>query len=293
MYYNARYYDSALGLFLSPDTLIPDPGAVIDYNRFAYVRNNPLRFSDPSGHYTDDEIVQHYGCADWACVEAHYQNGGSHAGMWGWLEVLMKAQNGDDVEAFAASIYSGYIQSSGQFAIEGGQIVIHNGTITIYGDGKAGGTFSLGSSVSEAGFSSLAFMRPGGNASDESFYQLPARGLLMQNYNQMHPDCRHTDCPGRALNAVSTGAATTAAVCSVFAPPCTGAATFVGALSGGISTLRAGIKAAKNSWATADVVDLVVTGLTTIAGTGVRPLVSPVISAGQWGYDEYISPRIH
>ncbi len=50
MYYNARYYDSALGLFLSPDTLIPDPGAVIDYNRFAYVRNNPLRFSDPSGH---------------------------------------------------------------------------------------------------------------------------------------------------------------------------------------------------------------------------------------------------
>ena len=34
MYYNARYYDPALGAFISPDTIIPDPGRVIDYNRF-------------------------------------------------------------------------------------------------------------------------------------------------------------------------------------------------------------------------------------------------------------------
>ena len=49
-YYNARYYDSALGVFLSPDTLVPDAGVVIDYNRFLYVRANPLKYTDPSGH---------------------------------------------------------------------------------------------------------------------------------------------------------------------------------------------------------------------------------------------------
>ena len=49
MYYNARYYDPALGTFVSPDSLVPDPGMVIDYNRFLYVRGNPLRYSDPKG----------------------------------------------------------------------------------------------------------------------------------------------------------------------------------------------------------------------------------------------------
>ena len=54
MYYNARYYDPALGTFVSPDTLVPDPGMVIDYNRFLYVRGNPLGYTDPSGHDSYD-----------------------------------------------------------------------------------------------------------------------------------------------------------------------------------------------------------------------------------------------
>lgn len=29
---------------------MPDAGMVVDYNRFAYARNNPLKFSDPDGH---------------------------------------------------------------------------------------------------------------------------------------------------------------------------------------------------------------------------------------------------
>ena len=50
MYYNACYYDPALGTFISPDTIVPDPGKVIDYNRFLYTRGNPLIYTDPSGH---------------------------------------------------------------------------------------------------------------------------------------------------------------------------------------------------------------------------------------------------
>jgi hypothetical protein len=50
MYYNARYYDPALGLFLSPDTIVPDAGRIIDYHRYGYVRNSPLKYTDPTGH---------------------------------------------------------------------------------------------------------------------------------------------------------------------------------------------------------------------------------------------------
>ncbi len=52
-YYNARYYDPALGTFISPDTIVPDPTLVSDYNRFAYTRGNPQKYSDPTGHETD------------------------------------------------------------------------------------------------------------------------------------------------------------------------------------------------------------------------------------------------
>jgi RHS repeat-associated protein len=49
-FYNARYYDPALGRFISPDTLVPEPGNPQALNRYSYVLNNPLRFIDPSGH---------------------------------------------------------------------------------------------------------------------------------------------------------------------------------------------------------------------------------------------------
>jgi RHS repeat-associated protein len=51
-YYGARYYDPQIGLFLSPDTLIPDPASIWDYNRLMYTRGNPLKFIDPTGHET-------------------------------------------------------------------------------------------------------------------------------------------------------------------------------------------------------------------------------------------------
>ena len=50
MFYHARFYDPALGTFISPDTVVPQPGVVADYNRFAYVRSNPLKYTDPTGH---------------------------------------------------------------------------------------------------------------------------------------------------------------------------------------------------------------------------------------------------
>ncbi|MEW6086415.1 MAG: RHS repeat-associated core domain-containing protein, partial [Chloroflexota bacterium] len=35
--------------FLSADSIVPNPFNPQDYNRFAYVRNNPVRYTEPTG----------------------------------------------------------------------------------------------------------------------------------------------------------------------------------------------------------------------------------------------------
>ncbi|WP_159291328.1 RHS repeat-associated core domain-containing protein [Tenacibaculum maritimum] len=46
---NGRMYDAKLGRFLSPDNFIQEPFSTQSFNRFGYVWNNPLKFTDPSG----------------------------------------------------------------------------------------------------------------------------------------------------------------------------------------------------------------------------------------------------
>ena len=40
-FYGARWYDSSLGRFIQPDTIVPEPGNPQDLNRYSYTRNNP------------------------------------------------------------------------------------------------------------------------------------------------------------------------------------------------------------------------------------------------------------
>jgi len=49
--YGARFYDPLLGRFISADTVVPGAGNPQALNRYAYVLNNPLRYTDPSGHW--------------------------------------------------------------------------------------------------------------------------------------------------------------------------------------------------------------------------------------------------
>ncbi|MFT7680813.1 MAG: RHS repeat-associated protein [Moritella dasanensis] len=48
---NGRMYDSTLGRFISADTFIQAPDNSQSYNRYSYVLNNPMKYSDPSGHF--------------------------------------------------------------------------------------------------------------------------------------------------------------------------------------------------------------------------------------------------
>jgi RHS repeat-associated protein len=74
--FDARYYNSRVGKFMSPDwSAVPmgvpyaDPGNPQSLNLYTYVVNNPLRYVDPTGH---DCVI----CppeptpADWALIEA-------------------------------------------------------------------------------------------------------------------------------------------------------------------------------------------------------------------------------
>jgi RHS repeat-associated protein len=54
--FGARYNSSSLGRFMSPDPLLNSlkPNNPQTLNRYAYVRNNPLRFIDPTGECEED-----------------------------------------------------------------------------------------------------------------------------------------------------------------------------------------------------------------------------------------------
>ena len=50
LFYGARWYDPQVGRFLQPDTIVPQPGDPQSLNRYSYALNNPLRYTDPTGH---------------------------------------------------------------------------------------------------------------------------------------------------------------------------------------------------------------------------------------------------
>ena len=50
VFMGARYYDPSLGRFVTADPTIQRMGDPQDLNRYSYARNNPLKYTDPSGH---------------------------------------------------------------------------------------------------------------------------------------------------------------------------------------------------------------------------------------------------
>ena|GEM_PF-1282246 len=95
--YGARFYSPSLGRFVSADTIVPEPGNPQSLNRYSYVLNSPLKYTDPTGHYSEEEIMQTFGVSTWDEVLAFFNDGGALAGLWGWLEILRQAQDGDSI----------------------------------------------------------------------------------------------------------------------------------------------------------------------------------------------------
>lgn len=47
---NSRIYDPVLARMHSPDNVVSTPGSTQGYNRYSYVHNNPLKYTDPDGN---------------------------------------------------------------------------------------------------------------------------------------------------------------------------------------------------------------------------------------------------
>jgi RHS repeat-associated protein len=62
MFYNARWYDPYLNHMTQPDTIVSDASNPQDYNRYSYARNNPLRYTDPTGHTVTTGDDKEAGC---------------------------------------------------------------------------------------------------------------------------------------------------------------------------------------------------------------------------------------
>ena len=59
-YLNSRYYDPMVGRFLNADIITSVGATVIEKNVFAYVANNPVNYSDPSGNWIIKDFIQWY-----------------------------------------------------------------------------------------------------------------------------------------------------------------------------------------------------------------------------------------
>jgi hypothetical protein len=171
----------------------------MDYNRFMYARGNPMRYNDPSGFYSNDEITEHFGCSDWSCVEAMFEDGGAYAGLWGWLYILQQAEDGDEVTAFnySAASSGGTVNSelTGVFARNS------NGVISVAGrrwrvtTGPGAGESSVTAILSDAAVAHFA-----GNADAFGSYAIIGHGRTVA-VNARHKHNYLSIDPGQAAIA--------------------------------------------------------------------------------------------
>ena len=54
---NARLYDPLVGRMLSPDNYVQAPENPMNFNRYSYAMNNPMKYTDPSGNFLTIWIV--------------------------------------------------------------------------------------------------------------------------------------------------------------------------------------------------------------------------------------------
>jgi len=72
MFYNARWHDPYLNHFTQPDSIVPDPYNSQDWDRYSYARNNPLRYTDPTGHCSTDSSNDDY-CPGYSGISQNRQ----------------------------------------------------------------------------------------------------------------------------------------------------------------------------------------------------------------------------
>ena|GEM_PF-4011237 len=94
----------------SPDTIVPDPGDPQALNRYSYVLNNPLRYTDPTGMFSEDKIEQ-FLQANYGDLWQDYWNAWRSDDVF-W-NMLLNAEYGDVLWAPTSDLGAGIFSQSG------------------------------------------------------------------------------------------------------------------------------------------------------------------------------------
>jgi len=125
-YYNARWYDPQVGRFLSADTIVPGSNNPQAFNRYSYVFNNPVRYTDPTGH-----------CP--ICITAGI-GGGVGAALYLWNE----SQQSDGVDLSVSLTWNGWLPTGIEMGDDWGDLAVATGTGAVAGAlMPAGGVWSV------------------------------------------------------------------------------------------------------------------------------------------------------
>ena len=129
-FYGARYYDPEIGRFVTADTIVQAPYDPQTLNRYAYCRNNPIKYIDPSGHWFWEMIIGAIIGAAMAAINRREIWRGALAGAIGGL-----------LFSYSGSILSGAISGAAGAAIQGDNVGMGAAT------GAIGGALGYGAST--------------------------------------------------------------------------------------------------------------------------------------------------
>jgi RHS repeat-associated protein len=155
---NARLYDPVLGRFLQTDDYVQAPDNLQNHNRFSYVWNNPLKYTDPSGKWVGALIGGVVG-AYFGGVIAN--QGELNPIAWNWVDKGCAATYAGIVGGALVGAFAGHITEAailGEIGVEFG-VLTPLGVVGISGSstgwdftwtgrGGGGGTIPLGGSSS-------------------------------------------------------------------------------------------------------------------------------------------------
>ena len=136
---NGRLYDPMVGRMLSPDNYVQDPFSSQGYNRYSYVVNNPLKYTDPSGEFLNFVF---------SAVVGGMFNWVAHGGQWN-AEGFSHFIFGAAVGTITAGVGLGVSSSLSGASFSAGNVAILSG----FSAGFVGGfvsTMTIGSSTDNA-----------------------------------------------------------------------------------------------------------------------------------------------